>query len=242
MAPTFDPSNFWLEHVVVPRVHPAVVVIGTTSLELNDNGITQRDFFRRLRTSDAARRLTGSSGLLGRAEDWLEERSFLVRYRGELRRPTSLVDFGARDKPRAVGPGGTLTAFAEFLSRPYAISPVFQRRTEEESYHRYAVGGVQIAALGRTVDRLRGAGIRVVIVQMPVTEDFVSLHPAGIRDVRRYERALDRFARSRETTLLDATGHFRDRIFFVDPLHLNAAGRRRFTEFIAPMLGRELRR
>lgn len=232
--------EFWLEHVVVPRVHPAVVVIGTTSLELNDNGITQRDFLRRLRTSDAARRLTGSAGFLGRAEDWLEERSFLVRYRGELRRPTSLLGLGTRETGNQVGPGGTLTTLAEFQSRPYAISPEFRRRAERESYHRFAVGGVQIAALGRTVDALRRAGIRVVIVQLPVTEDIVSLHPDGIRDVGRYERVLDRFMRSRKATLADATSRIRDRRFFVDPLHLNAAGRRRFTEFIAPTVGREV--
>jgi hypothetical protein len=83
--------EFWVTRVVLPKLRPQVVVLGTTSLELNDRGITQTDFFRKLKRSEGARRLLGDLGPRARAEAWAEDHSYLARYRTELRRPSKII-------------------------------------------------------------------------------------------------------------------------------------------------------
>lgn len=229
--------EFWLDHVVLPRLRPEVVVIGTTSLELNDNGITQRDFYRRLITSEAGRSLRGRLGRMGALEAWFEDHSYLARYRTELRRPATIINGDPRARAGEVDATGLLRAIPEFHARPYALPAEFKRRTERDSYHAFAIGGEQLAALARIADKLERRDISLVLVKMPVTNDLVPLHPRGARDYALFERTLSGFASSRPITYADADARFSNKRFFVDPIHLNAQGMRRFTAFIAPLVG-----
>lgn len=228
--------GFWLSNVVGPRLHPRVVVVGTTSLEWNDNGITQADFYRKLIRSDGARELTGRLGRVGRLEAWLEDYSYLARYRTELRRPTHVLNGDPRDKSAAVDELGTLRAIRAFQTRPYGVPAEFRRRTEQESFHDYAIGGVQQNTLSRLSSALRRMDATLVVVKMPVTSDVFALHPRGKRDYKSYERALERFAESHDVVFVDAASHISDPKFFVDPVHLNAAGTARFTRLLVPTL------
>lgn len=230
--------GFWLTNVVAPRLRPRVIVVGTTSLEWNDNGITQRDFYRKLVRSDGARKVIGSLGKVERLESWLEDHSYLARYRTELRRPTHIVNGDPRAKEAAVGRLGTLHAIRSFQTRPYAIPPEFRRRTEQESFHRYAVGGVQLATLERLTALVRTLRSTLVVVKMPVTSDVFALHPEGRKDYEAYEWTLGRFVESHDVVFVDAAARIKGRRYFVDPIHLNARGARKFTELLAPELRR----
>jgi hypothetical protein len=230
--------EFWITQVVVPELRPEVVVLGTTSLELNDRGTTQGDFFRRLMRSEGARRLTGRLGRRGRLEAWAEDRSYLFRYRTELRRPGTILNGDPAAARGRVGPRGVLGAIPDFHKRPYAVPAEFKRRTEEESYHDYTVGGSQLRALERLADTLERRSITLVLVKMPVTTDLVPLHPRGRRDYERYERALENFADSHAVEFVDAAAHIGDPTDFVDPIHLNARGMRTFTRLLAPVISR----
>lgn len=228
--------GFWLTNVVCPRLDPAVVVVGTTSLEWNDNGITQADFYAKLIRSDAALELTGRLGTVGRLESWLEDYSYLARYRTELRRPTHILHGDPRAKDAAVDELGTLRAIRNFQKRPYAVPPEFRRRTKEESFHDYTVGGAQENTLARLSSELQRMDATLVVVKMPVTSDVFGLHPHGKRDYKSYERALKQFVESHDVVFVDAASRISDPKFFVDPVHLNAAGAARFTRLLARTL------
>lgn len=228
--------GFWLTNVVCPRLTPRVVVVGTTSLEWNDNGITQADFYRKLVRSQGARELTGALDKLGRLEAWLEDYSYIARYRTELRRPTHVLNGDPRAKEAAVDELGTLRAIRKFQQRPYGIPAEFRRRTEQESFHDYAVGGVQQRTLSRLSVELKRMGANLVVVNMPVTSDVFGLHPRGSRDYAAYERALRRFVDSHDVVFVDAASRISDPRLFVDPVHLNAEGTARFTRLLAPTL------
>lgn len=232
--------EFWVTRVVLPKLRPQVVVLGTTSLELNDNGITQADFFRRFRRSEGARRLLGTLGPRARVEAWAEDHSYLARYRTELRRPGTIVRGNEQAERGRVGPRGVLAAIPEFHRRPYAIPPEFKRRTESESYHDYAVGGAQLQALDRLAETLESRGVALVVVKLPVTRELLPMHPGGRADYGRYERTLERFVEERDIELVDASAHIGDESDFVDPIHLNDNGMRSFTRLVAPVIRQTL--
>ncbi len=68
---------------------------------------------------------------------------------------------------------------------------------------------------------------------MPVTRDFVRLHPHGIDDLRAYRSALRAFAERAAIPLVIADSAFEARDAFKDPVHLDAGGRRRFSDAVA---------
>jgi hypothetical protein len=226
---------FFTEHVALPRLRPRVVVIGASSVELNDNGITQDRFWDKLNDAPAARLAAGHGDVVERAEAWVEERSALVRYRTELRRPVTVLR-GTSKKRASVSPLGVIGSLPEFHRRPYGIRPDFRFRTEQETYRNFALGGDQLRALDGLVGVLRGRGVDVVIVNMPVTDDALAMHPGGREDYERAARALETLARERDVRFVDMSSNFPSHDGFVDPLHLNAAGAKRFTERLVPVL------
>lgn len=230
--------EFWITRVVLPKLRPQVVVLGTTSLEFNDRGITQADFWRKLKRSEGVRRLLGDLGPRARLEAWAEDHSYLARYRTELRRPGTILKGDGRADRGRVGPRGVLAAMPEFHSRPYAIPAEFRRRTEEESYHEYTLGGPQLQALEQLADALESRGVSLIVVKLPVTSDLIPMHPRGGADYERYERTLETFVDTHDVGFVDASAHIGDESEFVDPIHLNAHGMRSFTELVAPAIRR----
>ncbi|MGH2759054.1 MAG: hypothetical protein ACRDKJ_05755 [Actinomycetota bacterium] len=231
--------EIWVTRVVLPKLRPQVIVLGTTSLELNDNGITQADFFRKFTRSEGARRVRGGLGPRTRVEAWAEDNSYLARYRTELRRPGTILKGDAQADRARVGSQGILASIPQFHSRPYAIPAEFRRRTEQESYHDYTVGGSQLQALERLADTLESRGVSLIFVKLPVTKDLIPMHPRGRTDYARYERTVEGFAEDHEVGVVDASAHIGDAGDFVDPIHLNANGMRTFTQLIAPTIRRE---
>lgn len=229
-------AEWWVTHVVLPRLKPSVVVVGTTSLEVNDNGKTQEEFFTKLTSSKGAKRVTGHVGRAGRLEAWFEDHVYLARYRNELRRPAHVINGDPRAERAGVGPRGVLEAMPEFHDRPYSIPPNFKVRTERESYRHFAVGGSQVQALHRLVDMLKQENVKLVLVKMPITRDLIPMHPHGQKDYERFERVLDEIVDARALTLVDAASRIDDERYFVDPIHLNARGAERFTRLVAPAI------
>lgn len=223
----------WVEQVVLAHARPSTVVVGTTSLELNDNGLTQAEFRRGLLRSDGLALAAGRAGITDRLEGALQEASALVRYRSVLRRPATISEDRASQRRGDAGAWGTLDALEAFHARDYAITPSFRQRTRDRSFHRFAVGGPQVEALERLIARLDRAGVRTVLVKLPVTTDVLAIHPGGAKDYRRYEAALAGVVARTGVRFIDASARIGDRRWFVDPLHLNAAGSQRFTQLLA---------
>lgn len=226
----------WAENVVYPRLDPKIVVIGVSSLDLAARGRDLYDFFAK---SEAARLALGTASLLDRAEHRLEGGSALYRHRGSLRDPALLL--------RAVTGRRTAATLPEVLS----ISPLgFQAYLADERYETrdprarrallralpdFEVGGFDAQILTGFIERSEADGRRIVLVKMPVTEEYIALHPNGVVSYREFETELARIASKTHADLIDLDG-LRDHKFFADENHLNGLGTERFTRRIGRAL------
>lgn len=225
----------WLLDVVVPRLRPDVVVIGLSSRDLNDHAAhRQFDLFR---ASDEGQWVTGRRSIADRLERSAERWSFLVRYRDDLRRPRRLA--GHHDPLRDVadvGPLGQLRALDIYEKATYAVTPHFVAEARADALHDYSIGGSQQAALRRTVSQLRARGVRVVLVEMPITADAIALHPRGATDYAAFHARLRGLAAATGVPLVDPGADFASTRWFFDPFHLNGTGRAAFTAALAHQL------
>jgi len=231
-------TDFWTRNVVVPRLHPDVVVIGFNSPEANDGWNAPNSIHDKFFHTPLGGEATGAGGVFGAIERWLIRRSTFVRYRSLFSHPVDA--FSGNDKAQkaqGVDGLGRLDALGSFLQRPYSPRPDRALAAWQLVFRNYHVGGPQFGALGRLVNTLTEKGIRVVIVRMPVSPDIQGLHPHGAADRDAFSRTLDDFVASHAVTLVDAETEIGSSpALFVDPLHLNGNGRRSMTALIVARL------
>ena len=91
------------------------------------------------------------------------------------------------------------------------------------------MGGQQVEAVRRIVERL-GPDVRVVLVDLPVTDVYVALHPRP-GDYARYRVMLRRLATDLDVALVDAESAIRGRLF-ADANHLNKLGSAAFSRLL----------
>jgi hypothetical protein len=231
-------TDLWTRKVVVPKLHPKIVVVGFNSGELNDHWQEDAGLYSKMLQSAYGERISGSGGVLSKIDNWMIDRSYLVRYRSVLRDPVdAVVGHDPAQDNQAVDPLGRFLALAKFQQRPYSSGLSKQLGVWDEVFRNYRPGGKQFAALDRLVQDLTGKGIRVVLVRMPVTKDIIPLHPQGQADRERFARAIAGFVATRPVTFIDAESAIGySTALFVDPVHLNTEGQRLTTTFVVDAL------
>ncbi|MBK9178110.1 MAG: hypothetical protein IPM45_00820 [Acidimicrobiales bacterium] len=231
----------WVTDQVVPRLHPDTVVIGLSSFDLNDNASIGRAALAGYEEAPQSR-----SDVWGRLQAPFLRWSDLVRYRTELRDPG--VVWGAlgrlrrqqrepRDGPEGIP--GILGPLGEGLSRrdqTYTGSPGVQQFVRSELLNDFAVGGRQVRALHRTVTTLQDEGVQVVLLLLPVTDDYVALHPEGSADHDAFVAAVEQVGRETGATVVDGREVVRDPTSFADTHHLNAQGADHLSSVIPGLL------
>ncbi len=222
--------DLWTLGVVVPRLQPKLVVIGLSSRELNDNGIASSRAYHAVRRSPGGRSIASDLSPTERIQSMGERGLYLVRYRNLLRNPSKLTDQPDAKRRSAVGPLGALAALRLFDEATYRVTERF-RNGFSLSLGGFTMGGRELDALGHLVESLIAQRIRVVVVEMPVTDDTIAAHPRGADDYRSFENVLGVLARS--TQLIDADAWFPGTAGFADPMHLNGTGREEFTRRLA---------
>ena len=241
----------WVGEVLLPKLRPELLVLGLNSSEFNDNNLVGQRGFDMFRDSLGWRRIRRDGSFWQRVLVGVEKRSFLVRYRHFLREPgrwgltMSFADRWrllrkdfrhrfSRDRGKKAGvtPLGKLFALARFEGSPYQVANPRTLDAWQRIVQSYEVGGHELAALGGLVDRARATGTDVLIVRMPVTRDWIDLHPNGNDDYELFERSLEAFVATREVPLLDVLAEFPSLDEYTDAAHLNEAGRERFTRIV----------
>ena len=218
--------DFWLLNVVVPRLHPRVVVIGLSSRELNDLGEGTRDAFVAVRNSYGGRNVTTDLSATERILELGERVSGLVRYRGLLRTPSRLFDAEPLEEGLAVSALGAPT-HRRRLDTYKALPPIAGG---------FAVGGSSMRTLEHLIERLISSKIRLLLVEMPISPDGYARHPNGIADYRRFQQTIERVVKTTGTSFLDMLTQFQTFEWFGDSVHLNRRGRERFTRLLAETL------
>lgn len=223
----------WARELAVPLLEPEVAVVGISSRDLNGNGAGMRARDEQFRASLGGAWLLGRHSAADRVEWWLNEHSALVRNRQALRRPLeALAGYDPPDRNRTqLTDLGLETELRDHAFRASGDIVEFFRR---EPLAGFDVTEDQLGAFRRLVAGLVADGLRVVVLDMPVTDDYVALHPDGAEDHRRYEEAVDEVVAATGAALL-RPGVWPDELF-ADPLHLNAFGGERLTAELDALL------
>jgi hypothetical protein len=224
----------WVLRVIVPRLRPRVLLIGLGSHAFNRNNKVAAARYESLVTSPAWGDLVGRDGPGARLIAWADKHILLVRYRSYLGRRSLFQDSPTR-RHTASRADGTLRALLLFRFRPYG-SEERQLQTWNRVLASFEVGEPEIQSLARLIEGLRAADVVPVIVRMPYTTDWISIHPGVTADIEAYERALSQLVHDHGVIFLDAGAHFSSLEGYADPVHLNGAGRARFSKIVAEFL------
>jgi len=227
----------WSTRVVVPKLHPKTLVIGLSSHEFNDNGKQQKKRYSGFLTAPSARVAFGRGTIVDRVELAADRHSDLVKYRSRLRNPyLALTKQYKKQLGNQVTPLGSLKGLVVFSSSAYRFTDAFRRLNTQDTLFHFKIGPVETGALERMITRLHQQHVNVVVVEMPLTDDAVALHPRGAADIRDFEVALQAIVTKAGARLVNMQPEFTDHSWFSDPYHLNAKGRARFSTLLAQAL------
>jgi hypothetical protein len=226
----------WTTDVVLPRLRPKLLVLGLSSMDFADSAAA-RTFEAALEDSPAGGQALGTESVLEKLDRWVTDRSDLWRHRFALREPRTVLNAirGRAKTPSGeygpVRPGGRTAYPQRRAGGPVGLGPPVQG---------WRLGRESPAAIRRLIRLAKAREVKVVLVDMPITQTYVDRHPQGERDFRRYVRALRELARSEQVRLLEYSST-RAAHLFVDQVHLRTAAGDAFTERLARQLRAELR-
>lgn len=208
--------------VVLPLTQPDTVVVGVTPRDLNDGGISQSDFFDRLSGSPGMLMARTPQNPLEWVENWLFRHLAIFRLRPLLRDPGRLfaAASGTDDQPELDSPEpGPFGSDRTYAGEPYDNSAAWGQPWVARQVNNFSMGGTELESLRRLLSEMREEGVRVVVVNMPVSNDFADYLPDPSRDMATFDRLLETAAREYDATYLDAQDLFAVEDFR-DPAHL----------------------
>lgn len=224
--------ELWTTKAVVPVARPSTVVVGVSCREMNGAESEQQGLNEEFKASWAMRERLGTDTALDRLGDRAARLSYLVRYRSVLRQPRNL--FG-RDRRVGhllnVSQTGRNTAFAE---RRYPAPGEVTKVLFPGAITRFRLSQEALQSLRRLLRALRAQGVRALVVNMPVTSDFVSWMPGGIDDHMACVEAVRAATEGDGGMYLDA-GVWQSNLF-ADPIHTNGLGAARVSTLVADAL------
>jgi hypothetical protein len=229
--------RWWADRVVLPALRPRLVVIGLSSREVNAKDPQAQAVAKQFFASPAVRELNGTETAVQKAERYVGDVSDLFRYRASIRSPSQVLHQHAPiqvQKRFFTAPGGQEMALARQSFR-----------TDEDALFRtsfvkdWSVSRAELGTLAALIGDLTARGIKVVLVDVPVTQDYINLHPDGEADYTTYRDALASVAARAGIPYLQGSAW--STTDFADPLHLNQRGAQRLSTELSVRLRSELR-
>ena len=217
----------WLRDEVLPALRPRLVVWGVSILDLNDNGPFHHGIHARYTASPARR--------------WLLRNSALARRRGLLLRRGAgpRTDDPTAGKPldSLLGPMGKGMEYVHFDT--YRLSDDKREFIETQIVADFAMGGAQVAALREGARLVRASGARLLLVEVPCTEEFVAMYPRQAADLADARALLRSVADELGVAFVQSGDDLPER-WFADCVHLNGVGMREWTDLMTPVLAEAL--
>lgn len=225
--------DVWTRSVVLPRLRPRVLVIGLTSFDLSDEPPGRTAFFDAYVASPGGRAALRDESAADRVERALEDRSELLANRVELRDPEQLLDALRGDEPP---PDPVVESIDADGYMAFRNTQQFDERPPGGpglNLTSWSLGVDDPLALHRLITTAQADGVRVVLVQLPVTPEYLARHPHP-DDYARFESAVAAIAADTGADVLDLDGVVgTDHTYFADEVHLNARGSAVLTEAVA---------
>jgi hypothetical protein len=214
----------WTLNVVIPRLHPKVLVIGVSSFDFFDSPAS-KIFYRAFADSFGGRKAIGDDDLLYGADRWLRDHSSLWAQRFDHRHPDTILDALRGEDP----PADERLEIEANGHTKYNGPDAFNPRPEAgPAVGNWSIGTDNLGALRRVIERAHAEGIKVALVDMPITDEYVAKHPHGEDDYATFRSHLHELGTETGTVVLDFD-QIRDHAMFADLVHLNTPGSQTFT-------------
>ena len=227
-----DELRWWTDRVVIPALHPRIAVVGISSREVNANDPQAASLAKQFFASPSVRQIDGTETVEQRIERYADDVSYLFRYRKSIRSPSQILHEDAAiqvQQKYLTSPGGQELALSAQSYRSDEGATI-----KSTFLDKWQVSPAEVATLGGIIADLQASGAKVVLVDAPVTEDYVDLHPHGATDYAAYRHALTGLAAAAHVPYLP--GAVWPTTFFADPLHLNENGARRLSAQLGTQL------
>jgi hypothetical protein len=225
-------TEVWAMDVVIPRLHPKVLVLGVDSYDLTDAGAGRTVFYDAFRRSPGAQQAMGTESLTREVDRWLGRHSALWDHRFQLRDPKTAAKAILGRTPAQDPEAATLEPNGR---QSFDQNFQFAVRGHGVDVSRWSLGRQDPSATDQLIARARALHISVVLVSMPVTNEFVLKHPHGEADYQTFGVALRALA-SRDGVVLVDLSQMRDHAYFADEIHLNRNGAQAFSTRISDAL------
>ena len=224
----------WATEVVIPRLHPRVVVLGFSANVLNGDISGERALVSGYTKSRTVRYTEGNGDLLDNLDGWLRQHVALYRERSVLRQPFSSPSGSSVYDPPLSNQGWNEGFAGGHLQTGPASTMAAMAAIKADLLSNFELGAGKVDALGRLIDQLRNAGVEVVLVAMPVSADFAAAIPGG---TSYYQMAIDRLLATGKAhgALISSAGEW-PAADFADAAHLNKAGTARMTAWMSSEL------
>lgn len=207
----------WTFDEVLPATDPEVVVVGLSSLELNDG--------RRLPTIELYdTQLHSRTGVLADLDRFASEHSHLFRHRRQLRLPASLYQ-DVLDV--------NTTETVEFDEA--AIVARHAQRIADNVLNDYTLGPRELGALEDLLRTLVADDRTVIVVWMPVTTIYIGTHPDRDNDFAAAQAAARDVSEALGIPFVDLSDTHPD-TDFSDVTHLRPAAAAAFTDRLVAAL------
>lgn len=220
---TLQVTEAWLRDEVLPRLTPRFVILGISSPDLNAN-------FESPNAHLLLQECCPESGVAGGAEAWVARYSYLFRYRSRLnshRAIGRLLD--AAQGVEAQGTEVDALGAGSIQRSGYELREDHVKGLKEHVLQNFSITNASVERLQDVVEATSSTGADVLLLKMPVTDDFIDLHPEP-RDYGSFETLFEDLGSRFQIPAVDVSNGFRSRHrLFHDSNHLNTSGRREFT-------------
>jgi hypothetical protein len=230
-GPSMSTVGRWLLDIVEPKLTPDVVVVGIASRDSNDRSRKNNKVHRAFLNSPGYRQ--ESANLASQFEGWLEDVSVFMRYRRLMREPATFLErtddeLGQQRIRKQIGERGLR------LEEPvdYRFRPSSQRSLSRGTLGNFHTGGREYRAVVEMHDVLEERGVEMVLVNMPLTADYLGAHEDG-DEMTSYREFLADIVAATGVSYVDAERAFDTSKAFRDLLHLDVEGRDAFTGALA---------
>jgi hypothetical protein len=211
----------WAESIVIPKLHPKMLVLGLGAYDLGGEGGPDRTaFLNAFLNSSGAKHAMGKEDPIQAANYWIGQYSALWDHKYQLRDPATVLRAVVRH-PQPVDTSTLEANDVDALGRETADQYAPFSNQARIDVSDWTLGTKDPAALRQLIAYATKRHITVVLVNMPVTNQSVDRMPPGTYNT--YKLALLKIGASTGTKVLDFDT-IRSTSYFLDDIHLNHAG------------------
>ena len=215
----------WAEKIVVPRLHPKYLVLGLGAYDLGAEGVQRLAFLNALESSMGYKESTDTEDPIQKGNQWLGDVSALWYHKYQLRDPETVLK-AIFHSPQPVDEAAQgLTALGRETDSQYLPFD----NTPRLDIADWSLGTKDADAVVQLIRYASARGIKVIIIDMPVTNQFIDRMPDGAGSFRVFQNALESISQKYHATLL-SFDTIRKTALFSDDIHMNHKGAYLFSE------------